>query len=330
MAAALSALILFAGITQAQTDEPTRYTVKKGDTLWDISARFLDKPWLWPALWEQNNHIENPHLIYPDDVLLISSTSIRLIRNQRMQRVKLSPKIRETSIHDAITTIEPSAIVPFLSQSIIIEDGALDAAARILRGTNDEIVLGNNISFYAAGLPDSDASKYQIFRIGREITDLSGNVSYGLEGVHLGTATLIESHETVSILQIDSANQEIRPGDRLVPVDSPTALPHYFPRKPDTAIDSRILMIPKGVNEAARRDIVIISGGSEEQLQAGHVLEIFSNKGTIKDPITGKLVTLPDIEVGTAMVFKTYDHISYAILMESSAAIKIGDRASSP
>lgn len=328
--AILSALLLFGSALSAQAEEPTRYTVKKGDTLWDISARFLENPWLWPELWEQNSQIENPHLIFPDDVLLISSSSIRLLRNTRMQDIKLSPTIRETSIHEAITTIEPSAIIPFLSQSIIIEGDALENAARVLRGTNDEIVLGKNTPFYAAGIPDSNSTQYQIFRIGRPIKDLSGNVSYGVEGVHLGTASLIEHHDEVSILEIDTANQEIRPGDRLVAVDTPAALPHYFPRKPETPVDSRILMIPKGVNEAARRDIVIISGGSEEHLQAGHVLEIFSNKGTIKDPVTDKLLVLPDLKIGTAMVFKTYDHISYAIIMDSAAAMKIGDRVSSP
>ena len=328
--AALSIGICLAGVSQAQTEDPIRYTIKKGDTLWDISARFLEKPWLWPELWQQNDYIENPHLIFPDDVLLISSSSIRLIRNTKMQNVKLSPKIRETSIHEAITTIDPSAIIPFLSQSIIIEEDELESAAHVLRGTNDEIVLGKNSRFYAAGLSDSDATKYQIFRIGRKITDLSGNVSYGFEGVHLGTASLLERHDEASVFEVDSANQEIRPGDRLVAVEKPTALPRYFPRRPDTPIDSRVLMIPKGVNEAARRDIVIVSGGSAEQLQAGHVLEVFSNKGAMKDPVTGQSIKLPDLKVGTAMVFKTYEHISYAILMESTAAIKIGDRASSP
>lgn len=330
IAAAISIGICLAGVSQAQTEEPVRYTIKKGDTLWDISARFLAKPWLWPELWQQNDYIENPHLIFPDDVLLISSSSIRLIRNTKMHNVKLSPKIRETSIHEAITTIDPSAIIPFLSQSIIIEEDELENAARVLRGTNDEIVLGKNARFYVAGLAATNATKYQIFRIGRKITDLSGNVSYGFEGVHLGTASLLEHHDEVSVLEVASANQEIRPGDRLVAVEKPTALPHYFPRRADTPIDSRVLMIPKGVNEAARRDIVIISGGSAEQLQAGYVLEVFSNKGAMKDPVTGESITLPELKVGTAMVFKTYEHISYAILMESTAAIKIGDRASSP
>ncbi len=328
--AAFASLVLLFSASPIQAEEPTRYTVKKGDTLWDISARFLEKPWLWPELWEQNKHIENPHLIYPDDVLLISSSSIRLVRNSRIQNFKLSPQIRETSIHEAITTIEPSAIVSFLSQSIVIEGDDLEEAGRVLRGTNDEIVLGRNSRFYATNLPASPAVQYQIFRLGRKITDVSGNVSYGIEGVHLGTASLIESHDEVAILEIETANQEVRPGDRLVPVEEPVALPRYFPRAPETPVDSRILMIPKGVNEAARRDIVMISGGSAEQLEPGHVLEIYSHKGSLKDPVTGELVLLPDLKVGTAMVFKTYEQISYAILMETTRAIKIGDRASSP
>lgn len=330
----LMQIILFANLmvtpALAQTEQTTRYTIQKGDTLWNISAKFLDNPWRWSELWEQNPHLHNPNLIYPGDVLLISDASIRVIRNTRLRTEKLSPKVRSTPLNQAITTIEPSAIMPFLSQSIIVDDNELEQAAYVLEGVNQEIILGKYSRFYASGIPSTPHTQFQIFRIGRPIIDPTSKLRLGIEGVHLGTATLLTRHGEVTTLEVQHANQEIRPGDRLVAIDSPPALPHYFPHKPATHIDTRILMIPKGVNEAGRRDVVILSGGYADQLEAGHVLEVFSDSGQTKDPVSKKMITLPDLKIATAMIFKTYAKLSYATLMETSGPVKMGDRASSP
>ncbi|MEE9447920.1 MAG: LysM peptidoglycan-binding domain-containing protein, partial [Arenicellales bacterium] len=268
---ALTLLNVSVSISASNSDDTIRYTIKKGDTLWDISAKFLIKPWLWPELWEQNTYIENPHLIFPDDVLLISPTSIRLIRNNKMGTETLSPQIRTLSIHDAITTIEPSVIMPFLNQSVIVEAGSMDNSGYVLQGIHDEIILGKHSKFYAAGLQNDTASHYKLFRAGRLIIDPITDEQYGMEGVHLGDATLIASNGEVATLEITHANQEIRPSDRLIAREKATVLPHYFPRKPDNNINAQIILIPKGVNEAGRRDIVIISSGTDHQLEEGHV-----------------------------------------------------------
>lgn len=314
---------------QAQSDETLRHTIVKGDTLWNLSSRYLEQPWLWPELWEQNTYIENPHLIFPDDVLLISPMSIRLIRNNSLPTNKLSPKIRSKPAH-AITTIDPNVIMPFLNQSIIVESEVLAGSAYVLRGLDDKIILGKGSRFYATDLPPSDASEYLLFHSGRAIEDKVTNTTYGIEGVHLGRAIMIKRGDKVAELEVVSANQDIRPGDRLIPIEEPTELPHYFPRRPDSQVDTRIISIPRGIAEVGRRDVVIVSGGQIDGLKAGHVLEVFSYKGKIKDPITGKLVALPDYRIATAMIFKAYEKVSYALLMQASATVKIGDRASSP
>ena len=327
-------IVIFAicifGTAHAQDEQTTRYTVEEGDTLWSISDKLLKNPWRWNELWKQNTHLLNPHLIYPGDVLLLSGSSLRVMRNTRLPVEKRQPKIRSQSLDRAITTIDPSAIIPFLNQSIIIEDDQLEKAAYILQGVEGEIIMGKHSKFYARGLVASSAQKYQVFRIGRPIKNMASGITLAIEGVHLGSASLLEQHSEAAVLEIDDANQEIRPGDRLVPMTTTVALPHYFPRKPETPVDSRVLLIPKGVNEAGRYDIVILSGGQSNQLESGHVLDVYSDKGTIKDPVTNKQITLPDMKVATAMVFKTYPRLSYAILMEASAPVKIGDRASSP
>jgi hypothetical protein len=314
---------------QTQAEEIIRHTVVENDTLWDISANYLEQPWKWQELWQQNTQISDPDLIYPGDVLLISSSSIRLLRKKTLGTTKLSPKVLVEPLH-AITTIDIRVILPFLSQSIIVEPGALENSAYVLQGTDDKIILGGGSRFYARGLKPSKSTQYLLFNIGRTIEDEVTGISYGVEGVHLGIAYEIRREGDISELEIIRANQDVRPGDRLIALDNPSDLPRYFPRRPDTQIDTRIISIPKGVNEAARRDVVIITGGRADGLREGHVLEVFSFKGEIKDPVSGKMVALPDNKIATAMVFKLYEKVSYALLMESTGPIKIGDRASTP
>lgn len=318
----------------AQNDNPERYVVIKGDTLWSIAGRFLDRPWLWPSVWQQNEFIENPNLIYPGDVLLISPDSIRLMRRSSLQVDKRSPEIRTSSLQDAITTIDPSAIVPFLSQSVILEGDEFENVPYVLQGVDGELILGKYSKFYAKGVSTSGRAHYQLFRLGRPIVDKISQTSYGIEGVYLGSVVQINREGDIATLEVIEANQEIRSGDRLIPLAEPEPLPHYFPHKPEIQVDTRILMIPKGIDEAGRRDIVIISGGTSQQLEQGHVLEVFSDKGMVKDPLAKDsnhaLIKLPDFKIATVMVFKAYENVSYAILMESTAAVKVGDRASSP
>jgi len=336
IAIASTLLLLGAQTTHAAEDALIRHTVVKGDTLWGLADQYLESPWQWPELWEENASIENPNLIFPGDVLLLSSTSIRAIRSVTLRKDlrtdKLEPKIRrsESQYGNPITTIEPEAILPFITQSIVIEPGELDSAAYVLQGTTDQIVLGKGSRFYARGLEESNILQYKIFRIGEPIKDPVTGELFGIEGVHLGNATFIGSENDFSLLEITRANQGIRPGDRLVPVKDPILLPYYFPRKPDTQIDTRIIKIPKGVHEAGRRDIVLITGGSADGLKEGHVLKIYSNRFDRPDPITGELLNLPDLDVGTLIIFSLYEKVSYAIIMESTGAIKIGDRASTP
>jgi len=316
--------------TQAYAEEPIRYTVKKGDTLWDISEKYMSSPWRWPELWEQNSYINNPHLIYPGDLLLISPSSVRLIRSTARRTVKRQPQIRDIS-DNAITTIDPNAILPFLNQSVIVAEDELNQAAYIIRGADGEIAIGaSHTRFYAANLVPTNNRQYKIFRIGRTIADPDTGTTYGIEGVHLGTAVLKAHNGEVATLELLTANQEITPGDRLVPAGDPIPLPRYFPHKPDTQISSKVIMIPKGIEKAGRRDIVIITGGSATNLEEGHVLDVLLHTGSVIDPITQKPITLPDSKVATAMIFKTYEQVSYAILMNASAPVSVGDTVVTP
>jgi LysM repeat protein len=335
--AAITCCLLLATQSQAQSEETTRYTVVEGDTLWGIASNYLNNPWSWTDLWQQNSQIENPNLIFPGDVLIISSDSIRLIPNKRLSVNKLTPQIRATPAY-AITTIESSVIMPYITQSIIVEPELLESAAYVLQGIDGKIILGKDSHIYVKGLEPSNATEYMIFKNGRVISDKTavnlysnstGKV-YGTEGVHLGMARMIQREGDIAELEIIKASLAIHPGDRVVPIEKPTELPRYFPRRPDTQIDSRILSIPKGLDEAGRWDVVIISGGETDGLEEGHVLQVLSVRGKIRDPITSKIVTLPEKRIGNLMVFKTYEEVSYALLMETSFAVKVGDHAITP
>lgn len=326
---AIASCFLLTISAQAQTNETVRHTIVENDTLWGLATQYLENPWLWPELWEQNTYIENPDLIYPGDVLVISPGSIRLIRNKRLSVNKLSPQIRATPSH-AITTIKPSVIMPFLVQSIVVDPEVLQNAAYVLEGVDGKIVLGKFSRFFATGLKESDATEYLLFGKGRVLRDEVSGIVYGTESDHLGTARLIRIEGDIAELEIIKANLEVYPGEYLIPIEEPVELPRYFPRRPDKQIDTRILSVPKGLDEAGRQDVVIISGGTADGLEEGHVMEVFSRTGQIRDPKTDKFITVPDFNIGNLMVFKTYEKVSYALLMETSASVKVGDRASSP
>ncbi len=316
-------------VSQPPIDETIHYTVKKGDTLWGIANQLLGKAWVWRAIWQQNPSIDQPNLIFPGDVLVVDPNALRLLRSSRPGVEKLSPRIRIRPIEEAITTIDPTAIRPFLTQSIIVDDDSLTNAGYVLQGTDGKIVLGRFSQFYARGLKGTAGKKYNIFRMGRKIIDPISGYEFGFQGVHLGAAKLIESAD-VSTLEVVSANQEIRPGDRLTLQQKPEPVPHYFPHAPSFNIETRIIMIPRGVDEAGRRDIIMIGAGKQDGLELGHVLLIGSDNGEIQDPVTDEMVALPHRRIGTAMVFKLYSKMAYAILMETNGAIKVGDVASTP
>ena len=329
----LSVTIAQSETGQSETDQstsdfkqghPDRYVVQEGDTLWDIANKFLNDPWRWPLIWRENSKIENPHLIFPGDLLVV--TSDRMIK-----AVRLEPKIYVQKLERAINTIPPHIIQPFLTSALIVEPGELEEAGHVLSGVEDnELVLGKYMKFYARGLSDTTAKEYRLFRIGKSLSDPESGELLGVEGIHLGDARMMKPGNDVSKLQIFSANQEVRPTDRLLPINDEAALPYYQPHSPDKQIGGWILLAPQGVDEVGKFDVVIISGGSREGLEEGHVLKAMLHRGTRKDPVTGEEYDVPEEVSGLMMVFQVFEKLSYALIMESTRAIAIGDRYESP
>ncbi len=303
---------------------PDRYVVQEGDTLWGIANKFLNDPWRWPLIWRENSDIKNPHLIFPGDLLVVTS-------DHMIKAVRLEPKIHVLELERAISTIPPHIIQPFLTAALIVEPGELEKAGHVLSGVEDnELVLGKYMKFYARGLSDTTAEEYRLFRIGKSLSDPESGELLGIEGIHLGDARMMKAGEDVSKLQIISTNQEVRPADRLLPIHDEAPLPYYQPHSPIKKASGWILFAPQGVDEVGKFDVVIISGGSREGLEEGHVLKAMLHRGTRKDPVTGEDYDVPEEESGLMMVFRVFDKLSYALIMRSTRAITIGDRYQSP
>jgi len=319
--------VLSIGYSQSHADlrpgHPDRYVVKEGDTLWELANRFLNTPWRWPLIWQNNEQIENPHLIYPGDLLVVTGEN-------RIKAIRLKPKVRKQSLASAIPTIPPHVIQPFLTSAAIIGPGELDRAGYVLVGAEDEIVMGKYSQFYARNLADSSAEEYRLFRIGRSLSHPESGELLGIESIHLGDSKMLRRSDDVSKLQIISSNQGIRAKDRLLPITESSPLPYFQPHSPPDDISGWILYAPRGVREIGRYDTVIISAGSREGLTEGHVLKAIYHRGTRKDPITGENFDVPDEASGLMMVFRVFEKLSYALIMESRRAISVGDKFSAP
>lgn len=308
---------------ELRSDHPDKYVVQKGDTLWDIASKFLKDPWRWPLIWQNNPDVQNPHLIFPGDLLVVTGLD-------NIKIVRLKPQVRRSPLDRGIPAIPPHVIAPFLTQPSILEEGELDEAGYVLQGVADELVLGKYNEFYGRKLGKLDAESYRIFHVGEALSHPDTDELLGIEAKHLGEAIMLRGEEDISKLRVIESNQDIGPGDRLVPIDGNEPLPYFEPRGPVQDVNGWILLAPKGVREIGRFDVVIISGGEREGLEPGHVLRTMAHRENRKDPVTGETYDLPDESSGLMMVFRVFDKLSYALIMRATEAISVGDKYINP
>lgn len=252
-------------------------------------------------------------------------------------RDKLSPQIRETLFNQR-AHIDPNILPRAAMQTRVLDSNQLTTSGHVLEGLDGQILLGAYSRFYARGIRGKEGDRFQIYRVGRPITDPVTGQAYGTEAQHLGIAHVTEGTQVrgrdydkaITMLEVESAVEEIRPGDRLTAVFSMgQALPDT-PIMPQHKVAARIIMIPRGVNEAGQRDVVVLNAGQNQRLQAGHLLRIGAHKAASRDPLTAEAVPLPDKTIGEALVFKVMPEIAYAVLLNSTHAVKIGDTLRAP
>ncbi len=339
---ACAAMNAVAQDVQLQPDHPDRHVVVKGDTLWDISAKFLKDPWLWPKVWKMNREqIKNPHLIYPGDVVVLDLSGgdprLRLLR----ETVTLEPGIRIEELEkEAVATIAPNIIEPFLSQPLIIENDELDNAPAIVGAQENRVVLSQGVRIYIDKIGEEQGRFWNVYRTGKVFTDPVTKEVLGTEAIHLGTTNIIR-YGAPATAEIAKANQEIFKGDKLV--IAPDELSKSFvPCAPDSQIQGQILSIYGSVNEAGRNSIVSINRGSKEGMEPGHVLAIYREGNLVKNPGYQKAkdeddkttvpenIKLPNERVGLLMVFRTFDRISYGLIMQASEPVNALDIVQTP
>ncbi len=309
---------------------PNEYVVQEGDTLWDISATFLKDPWYWPEIWYINPEIENPHLIYPGDVLgLVTIDGQTRITNVRASTYRMSPQARVTPLNEAISSIPFEDIAAFLSSGVVLEKSQADALPYLLETRGDHLMASAGNEVYVRGMSShAPGTRYTIVKVGDPLVDPDDNRLIGYHGMMIGEGRLRRSGDPATVA-ITSSNREATLGDRFVPeeVDIPM---NFFPSSPSSQIDGSIIHVVDGVSQIGQYHVVVLNRGSNNGLVVGDVLTVWQAGEVVDDRVKGGSVKMPDEQAGTIMVFKTFGRISYALVMEATQAIHIHDAVRNP
>lgn len=332
---------------------PSSYTVQKGDTLWGISGKFLKDPWRWPDVWRMNREqIRNPHRIYPGDVVVLDYTSDGQPRLSIAQAqpaapasgdVRMSPRVRSEPLDaQAIPSIPPGDIEPYLTKPVITQSPGLLEAPEIVEGRERaRVVRGQGDRVYVVGLDPKLGDRWYLYRPGKALVAPSGEV-LGFENRWLGTAR-VDRFADVSTVQITESKEEIFIGDRLLPVPRET-LVNFVPRAPEQDMNGTIIASYSNASEMGRGAIVTLDLGRQQGLEVGHVLAIYKTVPPIDDPrpdqgtpfmlrfldqtttfLPKKQLQVPDERAGLMFVFRVFDRVAYAILLNTTDPVAIGD-----
>ena len=342
--AVLLAPALAEGDPELNPQHPESYVVVTGDTLWDISGKFLRFPWRWMELWRNNPQIENPNLIYPGDVIAVRLVDgkpvAEIVRGGAMTRVsptgrggtiKLSPSIRTSALAEAIPTIPLDAIQPFLSHTRVVTSAdVLDHAAYVVGHSDHRLAAAAGDSIYVRGIATDTPIHYGIYRVGHPCNRPSDPpVLLGVEATFVGEAELKRLGDPATLLVTESVS-EILSGDRLLPEQTLSFDRNFIPHAPEKPIEGHIIDILDGSPSVARLQAVVLDKGQEDGLGIGHVLMIYQSGDVATDPITHETINLPEEKAGLLMIFRVFDHVSYALILEAQKDMRILDTVRSP
>lgn len=352
------------------SNAPDSYTVKRGDTLWAISGLFLKSPWRWPELWGMNlEDIRNPHRIYPGQQLYLDKANGRATLRTRQtanggpptDTVRVSPRTRYESLADAsIPTLASNVIEPFLTEALIVDEATFSQAPRIVATQEGRVLLSRGDRAYArgeyagsnaTGMPLSDAKgearDFRVFRNATPLKDPTTQKILGYEAQYVGKAELVRGESIVQIddkdgkaqneivpatIDIVAAKEEMRVGDRLIG-EPPRELRSYVPRAPSIPMTGQIVSVyGNAVAMASENQVVVINRGSLDGLERGHVMAVLKDGQRLQDKTDSARpqIKLPNERNGLLIVFRTFDHLSYALVLQVTDGVKVGDRFANP
>jgi hypothetical protein len=314
---------------------PESHTVVRGDTLWDISGRFLSEPWLWPEVWRVNPQIENPHLIYPGDIIrlvYVDGEPVLTLERGDARPVsddRLSPRVRATPMESAIPTIDLDAIQGFLVQNRIVSPDELTDAAYVVEGESERIVLGAGDRLYIRGrLPDERTLNF--VRRGPVYVDPDTREVLGQEATYVGLGHMVARNGEIGTMLVNESREEVRIGDRVLPTEERRVETRFFPSAPARDVDGQIIAVFGGVTQVGQFDVVVLNRGAREGLESGNVLAIYKRGALARDRIARDMVRLPSERAGVLMVFRVFDKMSYGLVLHTDRALAVNDQVRNP
>jgi hypothetical protein len=321
---------------------PESYVVRQGDTLWDIASMFLRDPWYWPEIWQINPQVENPHLIFPGDILSLAYLDdgrpvVQLERGPQVAQSgsgfeRLSPRVRSSPLDDAIQTIPYETIAAFLSRPRFIDEDEIDDLPYIV-AHREGLMASSGRDVYVRGVEDGEpiGTVFNVVELGGAFVDPDTNDTLGYQGIYVGQGRLDRVGDPGTIRMIDSEREAVV-GNYLMEEED-VSHQSFVPRAPDSNIEGQIIANLSGVSLIGQYQVVVINRGSEAGLEPGHVLRAWEAGQTIRDTQRGAIgqkIRLPDEPAGTMMVFRTAERVSYALVMEATTPLELFDFVRTP
>lgn len=359
----IASACLLAGLVHAdepvkvKPGAPEKYTVVQGDTLWGIASRYLNDPWRWPEIWESNKQVYNPHLIFPGDVLLLCRIQDRTVVAVDMGGgcaevgdriasgggvptetvmpngvVKLRPKARELPLSLAIPAIPLKDIQRYLTDSRVVNPELMERAPYVVSGSDNRVISGAGDAINVRdrnGLLRNDAP-YGIYRSGGLFRDPDSGEPLGLEAEDIGAGQLVALDGQVGTLKVNRTTQEIRNGDRLLENESTQIASVFHPANPENVAPGKIIRVFGSIGSATQYNVIAINRGKQDGVVPGHTFALWRAGAVVRDLIANDSLRLPPEHAGMAMVFRTFDRVSYALVLTSSKPVKAGDEVRPP
>ncbi len=349
---------VFAAPLQADTKSvdvkasaPERYTVKKGDTLWDIANRYLQDAWRWPEIWQANQQIRNPHLIFPGDKLVLCHIEERsvvaldngggcaeVIANMTNRASvssgdgtsRLQPQIRSEELSVAIPAIPLQSIRAYLSDSRIVDEAEFAKAPYVVAGAANRVITGQGDTVYARGKGMELGNSFGVYRKGVRYTDPETKEPLGVEAEDIGSGNITAVQDDIANLELTRTTQEVRIEDRLFASEGRSVTPIFFPSNPVNVKPGRIIRILNSLGSGGLNSVIVLNRGDRDGVKQGNTFAVYQRGSVVRDRIKDDIVRMPSERTGLAMVFRSFDKVSYAIVLRAATVVNVGDEVRPP